>query len=129
MGVLEDSGWLLSQPGAEAGEVQMVCVHFVKTTTHPMMFVTFFKFPLLVSCLPLHILCAKFTLVQRQNVTHAVNFAHFLSKVCTIARMNVWHMLLSAVLLHCLLDTSLQFSIVKDLIPVGNNFNNPSPHL
>jgi hypothetical protein len=91
MGVLEDSGWLLTQAGAEAGEVQMVCVHFVKTTTHPMMFVTFFKFPSLISCFPLHILCAKFTLVQRQNVAHTVNFAHFLSKVCTIARMNVAH--------------------------------------
>jgi hypothetical protein len=98
MGVLEDSRWLLTQPGAEAGEVQIVCVHFVRTTTHPMMFVTFFKFPSLINCFLLHILCAKFTLVQRQNVAHAVNFAHFLSKVCTIARMIVWHMLLSAVL-------------------------------
>ncbi len=27
-GVLEDSGCLLTQAGAEAGEVQMVCLHF-----------------------------------------------------------------------------------------------------
>jgi hypothetical protein len=55
MGVLEDWGCLLTQPVAEAGEVQMVCVHFVKTTTHPMMFVTFVKFPSLITCFPLHI--------------------------------------------------------------------------
>jgi hypothetical protein len=31
-GVLEDSGWLLTQPGDEAGEVQMVCVPFLLMT-------------------------------------------------------------------------------------------------
>jgi hypothetical protein len=52
-GVLEDSGWLLTQPGAEAGEVQMVCVafpsydHYASSDVHGK---SIFKFLSLISC-------------------------------------------------------------------------------
>jgi hypothetical protein len=52
-GVLEDSGWLLTQPGAEAGEVQMVCVpfpsydHYASSDVHDK---SIFMFLSLVSC-------------------------------------------------------------------------------
>jgi hypothetical protein len=52
-GVLEDSGWLLTQPGAEAGEVQMVCVAFPSYDHYASSDVrgkSIFKFLSLLSC-------------------------------------------------------------------------------
>jgi hypothetical protein len=64
-GVLEDSGWLLTQPGAEAGEVQMVCVPFPSYDHYASSDVcdkSIFNFLSLISCrLCTYIHYAKFT--------------------------------------------------------------------